>query len=150
MALTEEWFQQVIDREVEDVELVLLEEAGSRRLKILRLYIDHPGGVNHDLCARVSAAVGRALDEVDAFEGAYSLEVSSPGLERPLRTRSHFETQVGKKVYVKTRLPIEGSKVWQGLLREVTEDSIVVEEAGREARIPLEEITGAHLIYEFR
>ena len=79
MALTEEWFQQVIDREVEDVELVLLEEAGNRRNKILRLYIDHPGGVNHDFCARVSAAVGRALDEVDAFEGAYTLEVSSPG-----------------------------------------------------------------------
>ena len=150
MALTEEWFQQVFDREVEGVELVLLEEAGNRRQKILRLFIDHPGGVNHDLCARVSAAVGRALDEVDAYEGAYTLEVSSPGLERPLRKRSHFEAQVGKKVYVKTLVPVEGSKVWQGILREVTEDSVVVEEAGRQARIPLEEITGAHLVYEFR
>jgi ribosome maturation factor RimP len=150
VALTEEWFQHVIDREVEDVELVLLEEAGNRRQKILRLYIDHAGGVNHDLCARVSAAVGRALDEIDAYEGAYTIEVSSPGLERPLRKRGHFEAQVGKKVYVKTQLPVGGSKVWQGVLREVTEDSIVVEEAGREARIPLEEITGAHLIYEFR
>jgi ribosome maturation factor RimP len=149
VALTEEWFQQVIDREVEDVELVLLEEAGSRRLKILRLYIDSPAGVTHDLCARVSVAVGHALDEVDAYEGAYTLEVSSPGIERPLRKRSHFEAQVGKKVYVKTRLPVEGSKVWQGILIEVTEDSVLVEEAGREARIPLEEITGAHLIYEF-
>ena len=149
VALTEEWFQQVFDREVEGVELVLLEEAGNRRQKILRLYIDHPGGVNHDLCARASTAVGRALDEVDAYEGAYTLEVSSPGLERPLRKRSHFEAQVGKKVYVKTLLPVEGSKVWQGVLREVTEDSVVVEEAGREARIALNEITSAHLIYEF-
>jgi ribosome maturation factor RimP len=97
----------------------------------------------------VSAAVGNALDEVDAFEGAYTLEVSSPGIERPLRKRSHFEAQVGKKVYVKTRLPIEGSKVWQGVLREVTDDSVVIEEAGREARIPLEEITSAHVIYAF-
>ena len=150
VALTEEWFQQVIGREVEGVELVLLEEAGNRRQKILRLYIDQPGGVTHDLCARVSAAVGKALDEVDAYEGAYTLEVSSPGLERPLRKRGHFEAQVGKKVYVKTRLPVEGSKVWQGILLEVTEDSVVVEEAGRQARIPLEEITGAHLVYEFR
>jgi ribosome maturation factor RimP len=149
VALTEEWLQQVIDREVEDVELVLLEEAGTRRMKVLRLYIDHPGGVTHDLCARVSAVVGQALDELDAFEGAYTLEVSSPGIERPLKKRSHFEAQVGKKVYVKTRLPIEGSKVWQGVLREVTEDSVVVEEAGRTARIPLEEITGAHLMYDF-
>ncbi len=149
MALTEEWFQQVIDREVEGVELVLLEEAGNRRNKILRLYIDHPGGVNHDLCARVSAAVGRVLDEVDAFEGAYTLEVSSPGIERPLKKRSHFEAQVGRKVYVKTRQPIDGSKVWQGELLEVLDDAVVVKEAGREARIPLGEITSAHLMYEF-
>ena len=149
MALTEEWFQQVIDREVEDVELVLLEEAGNRRMKVLRLYVDHPGGVTHDLCANVSAAVGQALDEVDAYDGAYTLEVSSPGIERPLRKRSHFEAQVGKKVYVKTQSPIEGSKVWQGVLREVTEDSVVVEEAGRLARIPLGEITSAHLMYDF-
>ena len=131
-------------------ELVLLEEAGNRRNKILRLYIDHPGGVTHDLCAQVSAAVGKALDEVDAFEGAYTLEVSSPGIERPLRKRSHFEAQVGKKVYVKTRVPIEGSKVWQGDPAGSADDAVVVEEAGREARIPLEEIASAHLIYEFR
>lgn len=149
MALTEEWFQQVIDRAVEDVELVLLEEAGGRRYKILRLYIDHQGGVNHDVCAKVSAAVGKALDEVDAFEGAYTLEVSSPGIERPLRKRSHFEAQVGKKVYVKTQQPIEGNKVWQGVLLEVVDDTVVVQEAGREARIPLGEITSAHLMYEF-
>jgi ribosome maturation factor RimP len=97
----------------------------------------------------VSAAVGAALDEVDAFEGAYTLEVSSPGIERPLRKRSHFEAQIGKKVYVKTRQPIEGSKVWQGVLLEVPDDAIVVEEAGRRARIPLEEIATAHLMYEF-
>jgi ribosome maturation factor RimP len=149
VAPTEEWYQQVIDREVDDVELVLLEEAGNRRNKIVRLFIDHPGGVNHDLCARVSAAVGTALDEVDAFEGAYSLEVSSPGIERPLRKRSHFEAQIGKKVYVKTLEPVEGSKVWQGILLEVLDDAVVVQEAGREARIPLDEITTAHLLYEF-
>jgi len=147
--LTEAWIQQVIDREIEDVELVTLEEAGSRRQKIVRLYIDRPDGVTHDLCARVSGAVGRALDKADAFEGAYTLEVSSPGIERPLRKRSHFEAQLGKKVYVKTRVPIEGSKIWQGVLLEVGPDEIVVQEAGREARIPLGEIGSAHLIYEF-
>jgi ribosome maturation factor RimP len=149
VALTEEWVQQVIDRAVEGVELVLLEEAGGRRYKVLRLYIDHQGGVTHDVCAKVSAAVGKALDEVDAFEGAYTLEVSSPGIERPLRKRSHFEAQIGKKVYVKTREPVEGNKIWQGVLLEVVDDAVLVNEAGREARIPLEEITSAHLMYEF-
>lgn len=149
MELTEAWIQQVIDSEIEDVELVTLEEAGSRRQRIVRLYIDRSDGVTHDLCARVSGAVGRALDKAAAFEGAYTLEVSSPGIERPLRKRSHFEAQLGKKVYVKTRVPIEGSKIWQGVLLEVGPDEIVVQEAGREARIPLGEIGSAHLIYEF-
>lgn len=149
MELTEAWFQKIIDREVGGVELVILEEAGSRRLRILRLYIDHRDGVTHDLCARVSGAVGRALDETDVIDGAYALEVSSPGIERPLRRRGHFEAQLGQKVYVKTRVPVEGRKVWQGTLLEVGADEIVVQEAGREARIPLAEISGAHLIYEF-
>jgi ribosome maturation factor RimP len=147
--LTETWVQQVIDREIKGVELVILEEAGNRRKKILRLYIDHADGVTHDLCAGVSAAVGRALDEVDAFDGAYTLEVSSPGIERPLRKQSHFEAQLGKKIYVKTRVPIEGSKVWQGVLLEAGAAEIRVQEGEREARIPLEEIASAHLIYEF-
>ena len=148
--LTEAWFQQIIDREVEGVELVMFEEAGSRRQRILRLYIDHPEGVTHDLCVRVSTAVGQALDEVGTIEGSYMFEVSSPGIERPLRKRSHFEAQLGKSVYVKTKTPIEGSKVWQGTLLEVGGDEIVVEEQGRVAKIPLSDIGSAHLKYEFR
>jgi ribosome maturation factor RimP len=129
---------------------VMLEQAGGSRQTTLRLYIDHAEGVTHDLCGKVSEAVGRALDEIDAIGGPYTLEVSSPGLERPLRKRSHFEAQVGKKVYVKTRVPVEGSKVWQGILAEVGAEDIVVRESGREVRIPLSEIGGAHLIYEFK
>jgi ribosome maturation factor RimP len=147
--LTEAWVQEVIDQEIENVELVILEEAGNRRNKIVRLYVDHAEGVTHELCARISAVVGRALDEVEAFEGAYTLEVSSPGIERPLRKRSHFEAQVGKKIYVKTSVPVEGSKVWQGVLLEVGETELVVQGAGREVRVPLGEIGSAHLIYEF-
>jgi ribosome maturation factor RimP len=147
--LSEAWFQQVIDQEVEGAELVLFEEAGSRRRRILRLYVDHPSGVTHDLCARISGAVGRALDEADVLDGAYVLEVSSPGLERPLRRPSHFEAQLGRKVYVKTRVPIEGRKVWQGVLLEIGADGIVVEDAAGGTRIPFSEVASAHLIYEF-
>lgn len=149
MALSEEWVQQVIDREVEGVELVVLEELGNRRQRIVRLYIDHPGGVNHDLCSRVSGIVGQAIDETGLFQEGYTLEVSSPGLERPLRKRSHFEAQVGKKVYVKTKTPIGGAKVWEGTLVEVGAGEIVVKDAAREATIPLAEISSAHLVYEF-
>ncbi len=150
VGLSETWVQQVIDREVEDVELVHLEQVGNRRQKTLRLYIDHPGGVTHELCGRVSEIVGQALDDLDEFETAYTLEVSSPGLERPLRKRSHFEAQVGKKIYVKTRTVVQGSKVRQGVLVDVPGEEIVVQEAGRETRIPLSEVVSAHLIYEFK
>jgi ribosome maturation factor RimP len=150
MRPTDEWLQQIIDQEVGGVEVVLLEQVGNARQRTVRLFVDHPEGVTHDLCGRVSEAVGKALDEVDAYGGPYTLEVSSPGLERPLRKLSHFEVQVGKKVYVKTRVPVEGSKVWQGTLLEVAGDEVVVEEAGRQARIPFDEISGAHLIYEFK
>jgi ribosome maturation factor RimP len=149
VVLSEPWVQQVIDREVEAVELVVLEELGNRRQKIVRLFIDHPGGVTHELCSCVSRVVGEALDEAGTFEDGYTLEVSSPGLERPLKKRSHFEAQAGKKVYVKTKVPIEGAKVWQGILLEVGAEAIVVTDAGREAKIPLAEIASAHLIYEF-
>lgn len=150
MALSEDWLQQVIDREVEGVEVVALEEGGNRRRRIVRLYIDHPAGVTHDLCARVSNVVGAALDEVDPIDGPYTLEVSSPGIERPLRKRSHFEAQVGKSVHVKTRVPIAGSKVWRGTLTGVVGEEIVIKEAGREVCIPLGDIVSAHLVYEFR
>jgi ribosome maturation factor RimP len=149
MALTEAWLQQVIGREVEGVELVMLEQVGGKQQKVVRLYIDHAGGVTHDLCGRVSEAVGKALDEEQTFRGPYTLEVSSPGLERPLRKREHFESQVGKKAYVKTRVPIEGAKVWQGRLAEVTPDAVLLEDGARRVSIPLSDIVGAHLIFEF-
>jgi ribosome maturation factor RimP len=146
MALSESWLQQAIDRGVEGVELVMLEQAGGNKQRVVRLYIDHAAGVTHELCGRV---VGMALDEEGTFNGPYLLEVSSPGLERPLRKREHFESQVGKKVYVKTRVPVEGAKVWQGRLVEVTPETVVIEDGAKQARIQLSDISSAHLIFEF-
>ncbi len=150
MELTEAWFQEVIDREGGDVELVMAQVAGGRRQRIIRLFIDQPGGVTHDVCARVSTLVGLALDETEAVDGPYTLEVSSPGIERPLRKRSHFEAQLGQTVHVKTLVPIQGRKVWQGVLTEVGLEDIEVEEAGEVVRIPLGDIRDAHLKFEFR
>lgn len=149
MAVTETWLQEVIDRELEGIELLLLEQSGGPRQATLRLYIDHAGGVSHELCSRVSSIVGKALDDAGAVSGSYTLEVSSPGLDRPLRTREHFEAQMGKKVYVRTKVPVEGSKVWQGRLAEVRPDAVVIEDAGRRTRIEMGDIRNAHLICEF-
>lgn len=149
MALGEAWLQEVIDRAVEGVEVVMVERVGGKGDKVVRVYIDHEDGVTHELCGRVSEAVGKALDEEAEVGGPYSLEVSSPGLERPLRKRQHFESQVGKKVHVKTRVPVEGAKVWRGVLVEVLAEEVVVEDGKRRVTIALSDVTAAHLIYEF-
>ncbi len=149
MAVTEAWLQQVIDREVEGVELVMMEQAGGQKQRVIRLYIDHADGVTHELCGLVSGVVGKAMDDEGTIRGAYTLEVSSPGLERPLRKREHFEAQIGKKIRVKARVVVEGAKVWQGRLVEVTADAVLVEDDGKQVRIKLSDINSAHSIYEF-
>ena len=149
MKLTEEWIQQLLDDQVAGTELVVLEVAGNRRQRVVRLYIDHPDGVTHESCARVSVVVSEALDATDWSEGPYTLEVSSPGLERPLRKPAHFQAQIGKEVYVKAFGPVSGRKVWRGTLLDVTQDGIVVREGGEEAFVRFEQIAQAHVIYEF-
>jgi ribosome maturation factor RimP len=147
--LTEEWVQQVLDGRFGDVELVTLEESGTRRHRVVRLFIDHPAGVGHDLLAAVSTAVGAAFDEAGVPDGSYTLEVSSPGIERPLTKPAHFVAQLGNKVYVKTKEPVEGHKVWQGVLEETDESGFTVSEAGRRARIEYGNVTKAHLVFDF-
>jgi ribosome maturation factor RimP len=147
--LSEEWVQAVIAHQLEGIEVVDLEEAGSRIHRIIRLYVDRPGGVTHEVCARVSEVVGQALDQIDYADGPYSLEVSSPGIERVLKKREHFEAQLGNKVYVKTFAPVGGRKVWQGILREVRGDGIVVVDGAHEAEIGLANVAKAHLVFEF-
>ncbi|MHB0978624.1 MAG: ribosome maturation factor RimP [Thermoleophilia bacterium] len=149
MKLTEAWVQQVLDGMAASVELVAFDEMGGRRHRVLRLFVDHPGGVTHELCAEVSGVVGEALDRADWSDGPYTLEVSSPGLERPLRRPEHFSVQVGKKIHVKTVVPVAGRKVWHGILLEVRGQSIVVREGDEEAEVRFDEIARAHLVYEF-
>ncbi len=149
MKLTETWVQQVLDGMVASVELVALEEVGNRRHRVLRVFVDHPGGVTHDLCADVSRVVGEALDQIDWSDGPYTLEVSSPGLERPLRKPAHFQAQLGKKVYVKTFAVVGGRKVWRGTLLEVSAQGIVVREDDQEVEVRFDGIARAHLVYEF-
>lgn len=149
MKLNETWVQEVIDQNVESVELVALEDSGNRRQRVLRLFIDHPQGVSHELCANVSSFVGSAIDEVGSIDGPYTLEVSSPGLERPLTKPAHFRAQLGKKVEVRTRVAVEGRSVWRGTLREVREGEIEIADGGRPVVIALSGIATAHLVYEF-
>jgi ribosome maturation factor RimP len=139
----------------EGLELLEVEYVREREGWILRLYIDKAGGqggVGLEDCSRASRSVETVFDVEDFIENEYHLEVSSPGLNRPLKKPVHFERARGKKVKVKTFGPIgePPRKNFSGLLREVEPEAVTVEVDGAgNFRIPFKDIAKANLEFEF-
>lgn len=130
-------------------EIVEVELAGSGRRPTLRVYIDKDGGVNIGDCERMSRELGAVLDVEDLIPGSYNLEVSSPGLDRPLRKPADFRKQLGKLVRIVTRQALEGEQTFfVGRLKEADEDSFLLETGDREVRIPYESVSKARLEVE--
>jgi ribosome maturation factor RimP len=126
-------------------ELEYLPRAGGG---LLRIYIDSASGIGVDDCERVSRAVSEALDAADPIPSHYTLEVSSPGLDRVLRTREHFERFAGERVKLEMMQPIEGRKRFAGRLLGVGESEITLElESGR-INLPIDDIHRARLAPE--
>ncbi len=133
-----------------DFELIDVEFAQAGRGGVLRLYIDRaPGssapGITVDDCARVSHAVSEVLEAADPIKGHYTLEVSSPGFDRVLRKRQHFERFVGERASVELKVPQDGRRRYVGILKSVAEGAIVIEADGREYSLPLDRIQRAKL-----
>jgi ribosome maturation factor RimP len=124
--------------EKEAMEIVDIEfrHEGSRGGRVLRLYLDKEGGPNVDDLSRVSRELSDLLDSENTVEGAYTLEVSSPGINRPLRRREHFARFVGKRIRVRTRDMINGRRSFLGMLEEVSADKITLKQEGIEYQIP--------------
>jgi ribosome maturation factor RimP len=115
---------------------------------LLRLYIDSPDGVTVDDCAKVSHAVSEVLDVADPISGEYTLEVSSPGLDRVLRTYEHFARFPGEPVRVEMKMAIGGRKRFSGQLRKVEQSQITVAVEGGAVVLPLAGIHKARLAPE--
>ena len=114
------------------LELVDLELQGGGKARMLRIYIDKPGGVTHEDCANFSREAGTILDVEDAVGGgSYTLEVSSPGLDRKLSTADDFERFVGSLVKVTTRDPINGNRYFEGRLRAFQDTRLWIQLSGR-------------------
>jgi ribosome maturation factor RimP len=132
-------------------ELLELEFAQAGRRGVLRLYIDRVGAgaegpqVTVDDCAAVSHAVSQVLEMEDPIKGNYTLEVSSPGFDRILRKRSHFERFLGERIFAELKVPLEGRRRFVGRLKSVDGGSIVVEVDGQMHDLPLERINKARL-----
>ncbi|MCU1344655.1 MAG: rimP [Acidimicrobiia bacterium] len=123
------------------LELYDLEYAGG----VVRITIDRPGGVDLGAITSVTRMVNRELEHADRLPGEYTLEVSSPGLERTLRTPGHFQGALTTVVAVKTQPFVEGERRLQGILEQVDDDGIVV--AGR--RLAYTDIDKARTVFEW-
>jgi ribosome maturation factor RimP len=128
------------------LELVHTEVAGPENKPIVRVFIDKPHGVTHDDCSEVSLHLGTILDVEDFIHASYTLEVSSPGLERGLYKRADYERFAGSDAKLKTRQPIDGQRNFRGRLLGIQENDVLLEDRtnGR-VRIPLDIITKANL-----
>jgi ribosome maturation factor RimP len=138
----------VADEGMEVVDIEFRPE-GSRGGRVLRLYLDKEGGPTVDDLTRVSRQLSERLDDSPEVPGPYTLEVSSPGINRALKRVEHFARYVDKKVRVRTRDMIEGRKSFLGVLKEVTQDEIVVAQDGREFHIALSQIEKANYEHEW-
>jgi ribosome maturation factor RimP len=134
----------------EGLELVHWEMVGPRNNFVLRIYIDKPGGVNHGDCEVVSHQVGTLLDVEDLIPNQYTLEVSSPGVERGLYKRADYERFAGNRVKLKSSEAINGQRNFRGKLLGIDGDTVSLEADGvGQIEIPYERIVKANIEYEF-
>lgn len=126
-------------------ELVDLAYAPAYGRGALRVFIDRPQGIGLDDCERVSREISALLDVEDPIPTAFTLEVSSPGEDRVLRTRAHFDRFVGSRVLVELETPREGRRRYTGELRTVADEGIALEVDGQIVEVPFREIGKARL-----
>ncbi|MGD0298892.1 MAG: ribosome maturation factor RimP [Bryobacteraceae bacterium] len=135
----------------EGIEIVDVQLLGAGRGRVLRIFIDRPQGVSHADCEFISQQVGTILDVEDVIPGeSYTLEVSSPGLERKLFKEKDFERFVGQKAKVILREPVENQRRWEGKLAGISQGVVALEPSdGRVIHFPLTQVEKANLKFEW-
>lgn len=130
----------------EDIELVFIQFRREAQGRVLRLYIDKHGGVTLDDCANISRQMGDILDATVEDIGPYSMEVSSPGIDRPIGRREDYNRFKGNKVHIKTQQHINGQKNFKGILHGIDNDVVALQCDDKEIHLSLEEISIARLL----
>ena len=129
----------------EGVEIVTVQVVGAKKAPTIRVFIDTPEGVSFDELAKAQAWINDIMDEIDPFPGAYMLEVSSPGIDRPLRTPEHFARFAGQTAQVKTKGPLDGRSSFTGTIVSADEEAVVLDVDGAQVSVPMDVIKRAHL-----
>ena len=156
MAIELEHVRQIAERVTasQGLELVDIEFKGGGKARMLRLFIDKPGGVTHQDCAFVSRELGTILDVEEAIPGSYTLEVSSPGLDRKLVKAADFERFAGSRVRLTTSEPVEGSRHFEGRLQGLRDGRVALQVGSKKVpahavEIELGNVERANLVPEF-
>ena len=151
--------RQKIAELVEKMALPVVQEAGLELVDVeyvkegsrwyLRIFIDKPGGIDVEDCRYVSERIDKLLDEKDPIPQSYALEVSSPGLDRPLKKRDDYSRFTGRLANIITYMPIQGEKKFSGRLKGLRGNDVILDINGSELLIPLEHVASARLEVEF-
>ena len=151
MATLEQKLQELVQGSVEDLgcELWGIECQRVSRYLTVRLFIDKEGGVTVEDCADVSRQVSAVLDVEDPIADKYNLEVSSPGLDRPLFTLNQFERYLGQEILLHLRIPVADRRKWQGQLAKIENDMITLIVDGKEQVLAFGNIQKANVVPKF-
>lgn len=143
--------QTLIEPIVEGMGFVLwgVEYIRSGKYSTLRIYIDHKDGINVDHCAEVSRQVSAVMDVEDPISGNYNLEVSSPGMDRPLFNKGQYAMFIGEWAEIRLRFAFDGRKNFKGVLTGIENDDIVILVDGEEFLLPIESIEKGRIIPNF-
>ena len=131
-------------------ELVEIEITSEYSQRIVRVYIDKEGGITVDDCAKISGYFEDLLDMSETMPGRYVFEVSSPGLNRPLRLPAHYSKVIGQKVQIVTFEKLEGRKNFKGILKEASAQNVTLEIELKDYVVPLDQIQRANVVYSFQ
>jgi len=143
--------EQIADRVAhsEGMEVVEVELKGGGGNQVLKISIDKPEGVTHADCELISHQVGTILDVEEVVPGQYTLQVSSPGVERKLLKPSDFERFQGKKVRISLHQPVENRTYWEGTLAGHRDGVVTLETGGKRIEFPLDQVAKANLKFEW-
>ncbi len=115
---------------------------------VLRIYVYNPEGTSIEDCEWISRRIGALLDVEDLIPVSYILEVSSPGLDRKLKNKEEYEIFKGRDVKIVTKEPVDGKNIFEGILKGLEDDNVLLEENGEIIRIPLEKISRTNLEFK--
>lgn len=151
MAKFEQKLTELLRPAVEETGKTLLgvEYISAGNNSILRLFIDHVNGIDVDDCAEVSRQVGAILDVEDPISSEYSLEVSSPGVDKPLFEIEHFQSVIGEIVNVKLSIPLNGRRKFKGPLVAIENNNLIIEVDSIDYELSIGNVDKANLVAKF-